>query len=143
MSLFHDNFPIQRSLDLPTIALASGYLALIAAAFRLQRTRNAAIGFGILWFFLCHSLESTAVSLELVFEHRNYLAILGPAFVLILGMSRVLGTPKLQRIAPAAMLGLVALLALNTGARAFVWGNGDTPQVDRAMEAVRQSLAIH
>jgi len=124
MSLFHDDFPIQRDLDPTTAGLAIAYVGLIGAAL-LLRSNFPGIGFAILWFFIAHALESTIMALELVFEHRNYLAILGLSFVLVLAAARLLATPGLRRTAPALMLALVSLLAFNTAARAFVWGNGE------------------
>ena len=82
MSLFHDNFPITHALDGTTVLLLVGYVAAIVGAFAL-RQRAPWIGFGILWFFACHLLESTLIPLELVFEHRNYLAILGLCAALV------------------------------------------------------------
>jgi tetratricopeptide (TPR) repeat protein len=56
-------------------------LSLLFFAWRF-RSRQPLISMGILWFFAGHALESTALNLELYFEHRNYLSILGIIIVL-------------------------------------------------------------
>ena len=122
MSLFHDNFAVQTSLDLPTLGLALAYLAAIIAALWGGR-RYPAIGFGVLWFFACHMLESTFLPLEMVFEHRNYLALLGLSLTLICLFMHLLGSKSLTRVRIALLLALSVLLGFNTAARAFVWSD--------------------
>lgn len=57
---------------LPAILLILG---MVAAAFRLI-TRHPFVSFAVLFFFLNHVIESSIISLEMVFEHRNYLPTL-------------------------------------------------------------------
>ena len=53
------------------------HLALLALAIFLAR-RRPLIAFGILFFYLAHSVESGIIPIpELAFEHRNYLPLLG------------------------------------------------------------------
>lgn len=123
MSLYHDGFPVTRTLDASTILLAASYFGSIVAAVLLRR-RAPVIAFGIIWFSLCQALESTFIPLEMVFEHRSYLAILGLATVtvaLAIGAAKNLGL--VRRFLPLAAASLVALLAFNTAARAFVWSD--------------------
>ena len=42
--------------------------------------RRAMWSFGLLWYLVGHSLESSLLSLELVFEHRNYVPSFGILF---------------------------------------------------------------
>ncbi len=80
MSIYHDDFPIQHSLDpLILFYLALFVIAIIAAFFFRRKYPLASLG--ILWFFISHLLESTFIALELVFEHRNYLAIAGLSLI--------------------------------------------------------------
>jgi tetratricopeptide (TPR) repeat protein len=69
-----------------------------------------------------HSLESSLVALELVFEHRNYVPSFGilfaAAYYLVWGMNRLTGTQRL--IYPVAGL-LVVVLAFTTFTRAGIW----------------------
>lgn len=74
MGVYHDDFMLSTSLFSPS-STSLALLALLAAigvavlAFR----RHPLLSFGVLWFLLGHSIESTALPLELVHEHRNYL----------------------------------------------------------------------
>jgi hypothetical protein len=122
MSLFHDNFPVTRALDAGTVALTLLYAALLATAVWLRR-RLPLTALGIAWFFAAHLLESTILPLELAFEHRNYLALLGPALVLVDALRQLSGSRLLRRALPAALAGLLLILGLNTAARASVWGD--------------------
>jgi len=47
------------------------------------RKRLPLFSFGVLFFYVAHSLESTHIPLELMFEHRNYL----PSAFLVLGLA--------------------------------------------------------
>jgi hypothetical protein len=58
----------------------------------LMLRREPLIGLGILWFFVAHLLESTVIGLELVYEHRNYLASFGPILALALAARLALAT---------------------------------------------------
>jgi len=83
-SLFHDDYLISTSWLQPWTTLSSGIglLVLIAIAW-FGRTKHALLSFGILWFLASHLIESTVVPLELYFEHRNYLAMLGPLLIVV------------------------------------------------------------
>jgi hypothetical protein len=129
MGLYHDDYPLSHSLlDPPSTLLAClwhGGLVWVAVAARHKRPL---ISFGILWFYASHALESTFWPLELVFEHRNYLAVLG---VLLAGYG--LGQAVGERLAldPAQLarrlsVGFGAfglLLSAATWVRASDWGD--------------------
>ena len=122
MSLFHDAFPIQRTLDVPTLVAITGILVLILLAVAVRRC-TPEVGFGILWFFACHSLESTILPLEIVFEHRNYLAIFGLTLAIVSIGFRFARSPSLTKPLVGALAALAIILTLNTTARAQVWSN--------------------
>jgi hypothetical protein len=97
-------------------------LILIGVAWWLRR-RAPLVTLGILWFFLAHALTSNVVSLELVFEHRNYLAIFGVLIALAVfiryaaGAAGALGTLPIITALTVLGLGLLALI------RAAMWGD--------------------
>jgi len=122
MSLFHDDFPITRAIDLGTLLVGMMHLGLILLAVALRK-RAPWVAFGILWFYACHTLESTVVALELVFEHRNYLALLGPVIVVVLLVGIALRAASTRRLILPVMTALALLLAFNTHARALAWSN--------------------
>jgi tetratricopeptide (TPR) repeat protein len=113
MGFYHDDFTISRSLDPSTIAALAGIGMLVAAMFALRR-RAPVISFGIAWFLVAHAMEGSFLGLELVFEHRNYLALFGPALVMGLGgvrLTQVLfSAHSLRAIALVAPLILLAAL---------------------------------
>jgi protein O-mannosyl-transferase len=80
---FYDNFPKSSGLFQPISTFFGGLFlaALLLAGFLIRRSIPLA-SLGIFWFFASHFLTSNIVSLELVFEHRNYFAVFAIALVL-------------------------------------------------------------
>lgn len=78
MSIFSDDINISSSLIEPFTTLLS-YLLILALLYLayLYRIRFPLFFLGAGWFFIGHSLESTALPLELSFLHRNYLPSVG------------------------------------------------------------------
>ncbi|PCJ24450.1 MAG: hypothetical protein COA96_09385 [SAR86 cluster bacterium] len=77
--LFHDDFQVSTSLFSPLSTLFSVVFltGLLGAGFFLRK-QQPMFFFGVAWFFSMHLLESTYLPLELYFEHRNYLSMIGP-----------------------------------------------------------------
>lgn len=118
MSLYHDDFPLVTQLDLGLMASA-GLLGILISLMVYCRRKAPLLSFGIAWFFISHAIESTVIPLELVFEHRNYLASFGvlliPCAYAIFYLSKITHT-ALQRGAWASMgmiLGLCLMLTLD------------------------------
>ncbi len=79
---FHDGYPVARTIfDPVTFAAFTGWAVALGLAV-LWRRRYPLFAFAVLWFLAGHMLESTFIQLELYFEHRNYLPIIGPVFAL-------------------------------------------------------------
>ena len=78
---FHDDKLPVRHHDSLAIAALFSWILLIAFAI-IFRHRYVFFSFAILWYMVAHLLESTTVSLELYFEHRNYVALVGPIFMI-------------------------------------------------------------
>lgn len=136
------DYPVYRSLFSPPVFLSlSLHLSLLLLALYLvRRTRPADFGaggvstsaplpelrlvsFGILWFYLTLSVESSFIPIaDVIFEHRLYLATPG-AFLafsaLLFSLSRAL--PRKAVVTAAG--GAVALLALLTHARNELWSD--------------------
>lgn len=83
MSFYYDNFPLSQSpwdaRTFPAVIFLTGLLCTAVASWR----RWPLISFGIGWFFVAHALSSNLIPLELAFEHRNYLALLGILLALV------------------------------------------------------------
>ena len=124
MGVYHDDIAISHQLFGPVTTLPSalGIFALLGCIW-LLRQRQPLVAFGILFFLVGHSLESTFFPLELVHEHRNYL----PMFGILLAFFHLLLNPlhavttMLPRRALALLL--VALFAAGTFSRASAWAN--------------------
>lgn len=127
-TLFFDDYVVSRSLLSPVTTLfASSLVAGLVATAWYFRRRQPVYSFAVAWFFGLHLLESTYLPLELYFEHRNYLPMVGVLFAVfwyLLKYMRESWKPALQRF---VVSGLAALLLVNTG---LVWKNsrvwGDT-----------------
>lgn len=76
--IYYDDYPIARSLFSPlsTLLIALAMLASLVYAF-VYRMRFVLLSFAVLWFFSGHLMESTILPLELYYEHRNYIPMLG------------------------------------------------------------------
>ena len=79
--LYHDDFPVSAGLLAPpyTLIAIAALLLLFLAGLRYRKSAPV-LGFAVLWFLAGHVLEASFVNLELYFEHRNYLPLLGVLF---------------------------------------------------------------
>lgn len=103
--LFHDNYVISRSLLSPWTTLPSVVCVLGAALLGVvARKRWPLLALGILWYLGGQLIESSTVMLELYFEHRNYVPIIGPFIAIAIGLTRI-HEPVLRK----RLLGVVAL----------------------------------
>ncbi len=124
MGLFHDDFPISTSLLQP-VSTAIALLGLIALAVMCVAIRKVhpLLAFGIAFFLVGHSMESTVIPLELVHEHRNYLPSLGVLLVLFHGLldPTTAAQTRVWRRGGAALF--VLLLVLVTQSRVAEWSS--------------------
>lgn len=114
MGFFHDDFVISHGWFNPatTILSLTGIILLFILALKNMQ-RMPLVALGIVFFFAAHSMESTILPLELVFEHRNYL----PSFGLFLALvsffrEAKLNTPIVSLIATMTLVSLAALTLL-------------------------------
>ena len=81
LGVFHDDYNVLDGIfsghpAFPYLLILS---AIALVGFYLRKTLPAVL-FGVSWFFAGHVLESTFIPLELYFEHRNYLPMVGILF---------------------------------------------------------------
>lgn len=122
--LFNDQYLASTSLLHPASTLPAmlAVAGLIGCAWQGRR-RQPAIALAILFYFAGQWLESTALPLELYFEHRNYT----PALLMFWPLGLWLAdTRKLRFIKITLAAALPLALAVMTHARAEVWGNTRT-----------------
>lgn len=125
--IFHDDISISTGLFTPITTILSifsiSFLLYTAFAFR---KKHSVYSFAVLWYFSAHILESTFLSLELYFEHRNYMAMIGPLFAIIFYIYNALTIVKkrlikqLLNILPIIMLLLFGAITYQSTS---LWGN--------------------
>lgn len=125
LGLFHDDISLSTSLLTPPATLLAiiGMVALML--FALVKTRQWPVAsFAILWFLAGHALESSVFSLELAYEHRNYLPSMGFFFLCSYSILSLLQQSKsAAAIRILLPLGLVIVLAFSTWNRAGAWSS--------------------
>ena len=122
LGIFHDDYPVSSGLLSPAATLASLVLIIALLAFALVARRKwPFVSLGILWFFVGHSLEAGPIALELYFEHRNYLPLLGPLIAIVSLLPNL--SPKMLRVVPLVIVLVIAMQSFLTWQAAIPWGN--------------------
>lgn len=149
--IFHDDYVVSTGLlePLTTLpALLACVVAIVAGV--VLRSRTPWLAFAILWFFAGHLLESTALPLELYFEHRNYLPMLGPLLGASAMLSRLSGAALKLGLAVAGLW--VGMAGLSIGLNARAWGDelhlahvwhAENPDSIRSTQFLARTLAGH
>lgn len=146
MGLFHDDFPLSRSLFEPlSTVFAAGVLLLAFGAALLLRKRVPIVSFGILWFFAGHALESSVIPLEIYFEHRNYLPMLGILFMLgggaaVISQHSEKLTPRLWKLLGGVWMLLITFVAWQ---QATLWGDPPRQALQWAKQHPDSTRAQH
>ncbi|QAU33639.1 hypothetical protein [Janthinobacterium sp. 17J80-10] len=124
MGLYHDDIPISRGLLAPvsTLFALTGIFALAIAAIALRK-RHPVATFGILFFLIGHSLESSVLALELVHEHRNYLPDYGLLFVLFYYLLYPYAHIQSLLLRRGLVIAIVLLFGSITFLRAHQWSD--------------------
>ena len=121
MTLFHDYIQVREGFDFFT-ALLLLLLCGLASLVVILKNKAPVVAFAIAWFLISHLMESTIISLEMMFEHRNYLAAAGPLLLLVYYLFNVPEYPQLKKV----VLPVIILFALLTGVRVMEWKNSET-----------------
>lgn len=120
--IIHDDYLVSQTIfDPPITALALLSLTAFALTAFARRARSPVFAFAVLWFLAGHLLESSVLPLEIYFEHRNYLPMIGILFALaylVATRSGVVG----RYARPAFLVWLLACAAL-TRINAATWGD--------------------
>jgi len=91
-----------------------------------QRRKQPILSFSILWFFGWHLLESTFLPLELYFEHRNYLPMIGPVLAAVYYGFRLVEhyrTQLVERLAQIFSVLALVIVTFLTLQLTSLWGN--------------------
>ncbi len=114
LGFFHDDTVLSTSLLSPPTTLLSIIVlsGLLLSALTLRR-RAPIVTCGILWFFVGHSMESSIMPLELMFEHRNYFPSFGVIIATVGGLAGG-KWPFSRRSAFGTVIAIVVLYAIVT-----------------------------
>lgn len=121
----HDIKASESLFGLKELGSLAILLGLIYLAYFMYK-RDRLVTFGIFWFFLTLSVESTIIPIrDFMFEHRMYLASYGFILALVTGLSYVPYSLKLGKYKVPATMVLIAALVIVAGiaahARNSVW----------------------
>lgn len=141
MHFYYDDVVASTSLWHPiTTVIGALFLAALVVLAWLVRRRCPLVTLGIAWFFAAHALTSSPINLELVFEHRNYFALLGAVLAAVAGVRALWAgfNPNALRLITAIIV--IALSGL-TLLRAATWGDVFLLATELAQENPRSPRA--
>jgi len=127
MGLYHDDVVLSRTVHEPLstlYALLAWALLVLVCGVLLRWQGGRWLVFGVAWFVLGHSVESTVLPLELYFEHRNYFAAIGLLLV-VGGLFAIIVKKWPEPKAPLLVcLGLCAVvLSAQTSSQVQIWSS--------------------
>ncbi|MDH3532312.1 MAG: hypothetical protein OEO82_05235 [Gammaproteobacteria bacterium] len=120
LGIFQDMPRVSRSLFEQATLLASFAWIMLACAAVVWRRRYPLASLAVLWYLAGHLLESTVVPLELYFEHRNYLPVVGPLYAV--ASLLLAGSTRLRTVAAAVITAFLLLNAYFLYSFASLWG---------------------
>ncbi len=121
LNLLHDVETSHSLLDPPsTAACALFLLGLGAAAFALRK-RLPWLAFAVFWFSLQLAVESSLLPLEMIYEHRTYLPLVGICLAVPVALQQLCGKRRGAVAACGAVL--ASTLVLWTLERNQVWSS--------------------
>ncbi len=123
MGFFQDDVALSRGILAPvTTLLALLAWAVVIGACLVWHKRYPLLAFAFLFYLVAHSMESTVLPLEMVFEHRNYLPSMG--FAVLAGAGILRSVASIQRLRLRAVLGgILGILAVLLVVRTNAWSD--------------------
>ncbi|MCW0411049.1 hypothetical protein NB709_000925 [Xanthomonas sacchari] len=123
LTFYHDDVAPSHGMFQPiTTFLGLVFLGGFVSIGILARRKAPLVSLGVGFFFASHLITSAPLALELVFEHRNYLALLGPLLIAA-ELVRWLVSIRMHAVAFVLVGACIAGLAFATFLRSSVWGN--------------------
>ncbi|WP_339616430.1 hypothetical protein [uncultured Gilvimarinus sp.] len=125
MTFFYDHIPVSRSLWQPWTTLPAITLIVVLLAWAWRwRCAHPVFSFGVLLFFAGHFMTSNVINLELAYEHRNHLPLVGA--LLALGdvvFALLYGRVFANGVKTVCVISLIAMVSAATLFRAYIWGD--------------------
>lgn len=123
MRFYYDDYEISRGLFSPVTTFASvvalGSLLIWGWCWRLKRP---VFSFGVFLFFAGHIITSNIINLEMVFEHRNQLPLIGVVLAVGELISPIIERRRSFVLKCLPILAAFLLLAGGASLRAYDWG---------------------
>lgn len=143
---FRDGYVPSRGLfDPPATAFAWAVLVALVAIGVALRKRLPFLSLALLWFVVGHALEAGPIPLELYFEHRNYLPILG--FFIAAGYGLASAFRWKPRLVVVSLVAILAFEVVLTYTTAQIWGSHERLSLiwaaERPRSARAQLMAFH
>lgn len=144
---YHDAHPVYGVTTHPILVPGSflAWMAAVGAAVYFRKTTPLPL-FAVAWFLGGHVLESSFIPLELYFEHRNYMPLIGPVYAFTIGMGAALKNTRIRYCALGAYLAMQLFILLQTSQlwgdplkSAYYWA-GRQPDSIRAAQFLAQQL---
>ncbi len=118
---FHDNYEhVINLLHSPQALFACLASVIVFSSAIYFRRKYPLTSFAILWFFAAHMLESSFIGLELYFQHRNYVALVGPCLAIVFALGNIPVRYKTMSISLAILYWLLLCFSLSQTTR--LWG---------------------
>jgi protein O-mannosyl-transferase len=123
--LYQDGFPVSHGFFSPwtTCVCVLALLALVALGV-FGRQRWPLLALAIFWYLGGMLLESSTVMLELYFEHRNYMPLVGVMMVLGISIAQI-GQPRMRHLCELAGGVWLAACCITTALSALIYASED------------------
>jgi hypothetical protein len=124
MGFVHDDIQVSTSLISPVSTVFSLLLiAIFVGLSVILKRKYPVVSFGILFFLSAHLMESTIFPLELMFEHRNYLASFGVIISLVAATDKV----NFSRFTGILLtMCVIVIISFSTWVRVGIWSSQET-----------------
>lgn len=127
MPFYYDQLSISRGLLKPASTLVSLVLLCILLFWAWAwRQRRPLFAFGVLLFFAGHFMTSNVLNLEMAFEHRNHLPMIGILLAAVDLLSPLLsstGAGPVRLVGGVFAIVLLGVVGSSTLHRAYEWGD--------------------
>ncbi len=136
------DYSLSTSFSVPVAASLTLLLCLMGLGVWLYRRGNRIAAFGIAWFFVTLSIESSVIPIrDVIFEHRLYLPMTGFALILSTSLWRFLGARP--RLCSVVFVLILAVLGVLTYQRNRVWASETSLWTDVVGKSPKKSRAAN
>lgn len=119
-NLYYD-YPIYKSFFDAKVMLSAAFLLSIAAFGAYSYRFNKLVSFGIFWFFIALSVESSIIPIaDVIFEHRVYLPSVGAIIAITSGIGALV---RKKSVFILIMALIVSILSIAAVSRNRVWAD--------------------